>query len=850
MYDCDGHGTAVAGVAAGEQGIAPAATIVPLKVFGARDGCSAAWSSDVLAAVEWALDRREELGLEVLNLSLADDRTTRGFCDSEDPISAALFARARAEGVAVVAASGNGGRADVVAWPACLSDVVGVGMVYSAGQGPTSWNGQAQCSDAVTGPDVVPCASNGGAPLSLLAPGVRWLVPMAGGGRRTTFSGTSAAAPAAAGSLLLARAFSPARDPLLSASFLRVTGLPVQDDRSGRSTPRIDLGAAFFAPSAATGPCEPAGGPGPAAGAFLCRAWTTSLTGKVSTLAVELSIEHGDLPDLQVYLTGPDGTTIRLLNGLPGTGGVLRGVIGRTLESDEPLSIFSGRPADGEWALRVENEAGLAGTRIVSWSIVVEPETPRRAFVLEPPSRILPTVVRSAGLHGSFFETDVVLFNPDETAPAEVALSFVPAGRTSEGAVSVGVTVPPLGTRVLGDVVGNSCRSTGFGPVHVAAPDDVVVTSRTATASPGGGSYGFLVPEVTPDDAIGTGEPPAWLAPVFRPSTTRVNVGFAEVAGGHASVALVVRDGSGAVKGQVPIELGAFGSTQVNDVHRAAAVSASPGDLLEVRVLSGDGRVVAWAAAVDNGSNDGLLATATRPRRDSFLPTTAHSLGRFGAIFRTDLKVSNPWPSPMNVRISFFPSKGEGFSPVVLSLGAWETRVLEDVLASLLGARDDTAGALRLTVLGDSPGIVASSWTRATRGEKTYGLAIGVVKDAEAVPGERIALTYLSTSDRTRTNLGFLETAGVETILRVALFASDGTRLAVRGLFLEPNQAVQWNDVFAEMDVDPHENASAIVEVLAGGSVVAHAIRVDNRTNDASFVAGRVLRTPVPAASR
>ena len=42
IYDCDGHGTAVAGVAAGAQGIAPEASIVALKVFGARDGCSGA----------------------------------------------------------------------------------------------------------------------------------------------------------------------------------------------------------------------------------------------------------------------------------------------------------------------------------------------------------------------------------------------------------------------------------------------------------------------------------------------------------------------------------------------------------------------------------------------------------------------------------------------------------------------------------------------------------------------------------------------------------------------------------------------------------------------------------------
>lgn len=850
VYDCDGHGTAVAGVAAGEQGIAPEATVIPLKVFGARDGCSSAYSSDVLSAVEWALERREELHLDVLNLSLADDRARSGFCDAEDPVSAELFARARAEGLAVAASSGNSGHPDALSWPACLSDIVSVGMVYSAGQGPTSWGGDANCTDAVTGPDVVPCASNSGPALSLLAPGVRWIVPTAGGGRRTSFSGTSAAAPAAAASLLLARQFSASRDPLLSAGFLRLTGVPVTDDRSGRSTPRLDVGTALFAPSPATGPCERVAAFGAARDALVCRTEISSLTGRVSTLAIDLSVEHPDLPSLRAFLTGPDGTTVRLLNGFRRGGLVLREVIGRTLESDEPLSLFRGRPAAGLWTVRLEDDTGLAGARVGSWALVVEPEAPRRIDVSEAPSRLLPTVVRSAGLHGAFFETDVVLFNPDERASADVKLSFLPVGRAADGAVSVDVNLPPLGTRVLGDVVGNAFRTTGFGPVHVVAPRDVVVTSRTETGSPGGGSYGLLVPEVGPEGAIGVIDSPAWLAPVFRPGSSRVNAGFVEVGGMPASIELLLRDGSGSVKGRLALDLRAFESAQVNDVHQAAAVVATPGDLFELHVRSGSGRVVAWASAVDNGSNDGLLVTATKLRRDSYLPAAAHSPGRFGAYFRTDLKLSNPWPAPVNVRISFFPSKGEGPLQLVLSLGAWESRLFEDVLASLLGARGDTAGALRLTVLGDSPGIVASSRTWAEEGERRYGLAIGVLENAEAVAGERIALTFLTSSAEARTNLGFLETFGLKTLVRVTLVDADGNRLAARETVLERYQALQWNDVFAEMGTAPHEVASALVEVLEGGAVIAHAIRVDNRTNDASFLAGRVLRTTVPASSR
>lgn len=847
IYDCDGHGTAVAGVAAGLQGVAPAASIVPLKVFGARDGCATALASDVLAAVDWALERRHELGIDVLNLSLADDRIRTGFCDEEDPVSAALFARARAEGLAVVAASGNAGSPGGVAWPGCHSDVVSVGMVYSVGQGPTSWDGEFPCHDAVTGPDVVPCASNGGTALSMLAPGVRWVVPTSGGGRRTSFSGTSAAAPAAAASLLLARQLAAFPDPLLSADFLRLTGVPVNDGRSGRATPRIDVGAAFVSPWPFTGPCERVAGEGGAPPSTVCRAPVAALTGDVASVAVALSFEHPRPGEVAVHLSAPDGTTLRLLDAAPRPGTVFREVVGRTVESDEPLSLFAGRPAAGTWTLRLED--GPDASRLTSWAVLVEPETPRRPEPAGSPARLLPTVARNAGLHGAFFATDVVLFNPDETAAADVELAFLPAGRPGQGTVSARLALPPLSTRVLGDVVGNAFRTTGYGPVHVAAPPGVVVASRTEATSAGGGAYGLLVPDVGPAGAIGLLDSPAFLAPVFRPGSTRVNVGVVEVAGAAAEVEVVLRDGGGSVRGRLPLDLGSLESRQVNDVHAVLSLAASPGDLLELRVLSGSGRVVGWATAVDNGSNDGLLVTAARLQRDAFLPTTARSTGLFGAFFRTDLKIANPSPAPANVRISYFPSKGEGPYQLVLSLGAWETRLFEDVLESLLGIREDGAGALRLTVLGDSPGFVVSSRTWAEEPGRTYGLAISGLENAEAVAGERIALTFLSSSAGSRTNLGFLETFGIPTRVRVTLLDAAGGTLARRDLFLGRHQAVQWNDVFSEMGAARREDASALVDVLEGGAVLAHAIRVDNVTNDASFLPGRVLRRPPATAA-
>src|SRR5262249_25176301 len=74
-YDDEGHGTHVAGVAAGAgkankalAGVAPGAALVVFKVLGA-DGSGEV--SDGIAAIDEAITRKAEFNIRVLNLSLA-----------------------------------------------------------------------------------------------------------------------------------------------------------------------------------------------------------------------------------------------------------------------------------------------------------------------------------------------------------------------------------------------------------------------------------------------------------------------------------------------------------------------------------------------------------------------------------------------------------------------------------------------------------------------------------------------------------------------------------------------------------------------------------------------------------
>ena len=177
--DDNGHGTHVAGTIAevegnglAEAGVAPEASILPVKVLDAEGTGS---DADVAAGIVWAADH----GARVVNLSLGGGESSTVLAD------AVVYARHR--DVLIVAAAGNDGGS--VGFPARLTGVLAVGAVDVA---------------LVRAP-----FSAGGRSLDLVAPGVGILqqtLDEAGGYADRSFSGTSMATPHVAGVAALALA--------------------------------------------------------------------------------------------------------------------------------------------------------------------------------------------------------------------------------------------------------------------------------------------------------------------------------------------------------------------------------------------------------------------------------------------------------------------------------------------------------------------------------------------------------------------------------------------------------------------------------------------------------------------
>ncbi|MCB0989768.1 MAG: S8 family peptidase [Acidimicrobiales bacterium] len=131
--DCHGHGTHVASVVAGNTvGVAPGATIVPVRVL---DCSGQGHTSGVARAVDWIIANHEAPG--VINMSIGGEPS--------DVLDAAI-ARAHAVGFVVVAAAGNSADDACETSPARAAEAITVGAV-GRNDVYASWSNKGPCVD-------------------------------------------------------------------------------------------------------------------------------------------------------------------------------------------------------------------------------------------------------------------------------------------------------------------------------------------------------------------------------------------------------------------------------------------------------------------------------------------------------------------------------------------------------------------------------------------------------------------------------------------------------------------------------------------------------------------------------
>ncbi|MBC7871467.1 MAG: S8 family serine peptidase, partial [Chitinophagaceae bacterium] len=242
------HGTNVAAIITAPDGVAPDAQIVAVRVL---DNFGRGTSSDWMHGLEWILQQNTDdlLDVKVINLSLGSNELYSSVesCIEDAVAENLVVQQLLANGVIIVAATGNQGSTTGISAPACLPGVISVGAVYDEvtpvqpAQGTyfTNIGGLwPNCADTPSSADRITCFSNANSLTDVLAPGARILVSGTGG------TGTSQAAPHIAGVAALMVEAAPTINPATAEGIFRFTGPKVTDTRSGLAFRRVNAVAA------------------------------------------------------------------------------------------------------------------------------------------------------------------------------------------------------------------------------------------------------------------------------------------------------------------------------------------------------------------------------------------------------------------------------------------------------------------------------------------------------------------------------------------------------------------------------------------------------------------------------
>jgi serine protease AprX len=231
-----GHGTHVAGIAAGNRsaamfvtpafngGSAPAARLVDVRVL---DSTGSGLTSDVIAGIDWAVDHHGDYNIRIINLSLGHPVTEPS---ATDPLCQAV-ARAVAAGITVVVSAGNDGLTS--------SGQPVLGGITSPGNSPAALTVGALDTKGTLDPsddEVAPYSSKGPAPYELVvkpdvvAPGThivsleapnsyisrtypQWHIAGSGSNAYLRLSGTSMSAAVVSGGVALLLNAQPSLSP-------------------------------------------------------------------------------------------------------------------------------------------------------------------------------------------------------------------------------------------------------------------------------------------------------------------------------------------------------------------------------------------------------------------------------------------------------------------------------------------------------------------------------------------------------------------------------------------------------------------------------------------------------------
>jgi len=514
------------------------------------------------------------------------------------------------------------------------------------------------------------------------------------------------------------------------------------------------------------------------------------------------------------------------------------------------------------------NAGGVASNATTSFPsnysvTLVTPVTENPKNTPPPDALIIPAIAHAGGIN-SQFQSDVRVSN---TSPGLITyqMTFTPSGDSgmTDGQQST-FSIEPGQTIALDDIL-KSWFGTGNGSAMGTL--EIRPLTQTATSTSGSaltglanlvsfassrtfnltanGTFGQYIPAIPFANFIGragAGQAKKLLSlqQIAQSAKYRTNLGLLEGSGDPVSLLVRVFGTAGEYLTEFPVDLKGGQHLQLNAFLRSQGIESLSDGRVEVEVVSGSGKVTAYASVLDNDTSDPLLVTPVSiddvGASKWVLPGVADLVSGF-ANWQTDMRLFNAGTEAVEATLSFYSQSGGEPKVRTLTIGAGHVQQFDRTLASLFGTGSD-AGAVHIATAGPAK-LIATARTYNQTSTGTYGQFISAVTPAEAAGTDSrpLQLLQVEETDRFRSNVGFAEVTGNPVRIEISVVPPDAKFTAVTELDLAPNEFRQLGSLLRSMGLADTYNARVTVRAIAGqGRVTAYASVIDMQTNDPTYV--------------
>lgn len=224
--------------------------------------------------------------------------------------------------------------------------------------------------------------------------------------------------------------------------------------------------------------------------------------------------------------------------------------------------------------------------------------------------------------------------------------------------------------------------------------------------------------------------------------------------------------------------------------------------------------------------NADVVAPSRRPPEqvDSlYLAVAGRAPGLGGSYFVSDLDILNTNADDIELNAVYLPAaRGDTYSQK-LTLRGGELLRTRDVVAGLFSAVNG-AGSIRLDAARSS--IVAVARTYNDQPSGTSGFSNEAVRSSAALHDGESGVILQHWLPGYRTNIGFAEISGQQTVVTVTAYDEKGVVIGTRQFSVGPYQQSQINGA------PEFQHRGRIVIAVSGGSVLAYVSTIDGQTGD------------------